>query len=157
MPEAPEATAGMDGPADTDRAERPGAVDADPFLMIARVLAVEPGERAVGLRNVTAGDPLLTDGRRHPAKLRHGLLVEAFTQLAAEVITDAAPGSLDVSEIDSMKFLRTPTPGDQLVLTVAFSKGEGEPLRAACRAEAEGVLVAEGTLTFVRSATNERR
>ncbi len=137
MPEATEATAGPTG-----------AADVYPFLLIDKLLAVEPGERAVGLRNVTAGDPLLTDRERGPARLRHGLLVEAFTQLAAAAVGNDAPQPLDVSSIDSMKFLRTPEPGDQLVLTVAFAKGEGDALRAACRAEAEGVLVAEGTLTF---------
>ena len=53
----------------------PGAY---PFILVDRLLGAAPGLRAVGLRNVTANDPLVAGGGRTPSTLRRSLLTEAF-------------------------------------------------------------------------------
>jgi 3-hydroxyacyl-[acyl-carrier-protein] dehydratase len=121
-----------------------------PFILVDKLLASVPGERAVGLRNVTANDPLIAGGGRRPISLRRSLLVDAFVQLVGMALVpegeDAA--SVELSKIEAMTFLRSPVPGDQIVLTVELSGGEDAARRAKCRAEIDGELVAEGEIEF---------
>ena len=119
-----------------------------PFVLVDKLLGSAPGERAVGLRNVTANDPLLACADGRPATLRRALLVEAFSQLvgAALVPEGKSPAAVEISRIESMRFLRSPVPGDQLVLTVELSEAGEKAVRAACKAEIGGELAAEGTI-----------
>ncbi len=130
-------------------------VGAFPFILVDKILGSAPGERAIALRNVTANDPLLASGGARPdpaaasppLSMRRGLLIEAFSQVASYALAGEGevPRPVEIARIDSMRFLRSPVPGDQLVLTVEISKA-GDAIRAACKAEAGGELVAEGTL-----------
>jgi 3-hydroxyacyl-[acyl-carrier-protein] dehydratase len=121
--------------------------EAFPFLLVDKILGAVEGERAIGLRNVTANDPLLAAEGREPHSMRRSLLVEAFAQLAAIVLAPEgeSAGSVEIAKIDSMSFLRTPVPGDQVVMTVELAR-EGEKLSARCKAEIGGQLAAEGTV-----------
>lgn len=129
-----------------------------PFILIDKVLATAPGERAIGLRNVTANDPLIVtegaEGVSAAGGLRRGLVLEAFAQLASALPPSdgAPPRAVEISKVESMRFLRTAVPGDQIVLTVVLSKEgptpEGGAVKASCKAEVEGVLLAEGTVEF---------
>lgn len=152
-----------------------------PFILVDKVLGKAPGERAIGLRNVTANDPLLASGGGGAGprviSMRRALIVEAFSQLASYALAadGDAPSRVEVAGIDSMRFVRSPVPGDQIVLTVEVLKeeaegqapsevrpaltgvdgapGDGSAGRAgnrtvhmACKAEVGGELVARGKL-----------
>jgi 3-hydroxyacyl-[acyl-carrier-protein] dehydratase len=125
-----------------------------PFILVDKLLASVPGERAVGLRNVTANDPLIAGGGRQPTSLRRSLLVDAFAQLVALALAPEGerPVAVEISKIDSMSFLRSPVPGDQIVLTVELEAGDGATRRAKCSAEAEGESLAEGVIEFEPAA-----
>jgi 3-hydroxyacyl-[acyl-carrier-protein] dehydratase len=112
-----------------------------PFSLVDRVLAVEEGVRAVGLRNVTADDPLLVQGGGAPVAMRRSLVIEAFAELASRALSRA----VEVSRIEAMRFNRSPVPGDQLVVIVDVAQKEGGAT-ASCRAEIDGVVVCEGTM-----------
>jgi len=118
-----------------------------PYLLVDKIMGVVSGERGVGLRNVTANDPLLAADGRRPLTMRRALLVEAFAQVAAMILgsDDRRPAALEVTRIESMRFGRSPVPGDQIVLDVALSR-DGAAVKAACRAEVGGRSVAEGAL-----------
>ena len=123
-----------------------------PFVLVDKLLAAVSGERAVGVRNVTANDPLIAGGGRTPHSLRRSLLVDAFAQLVALALApeEERPEPVEISKIEAMTFLRSPVPGDQVVLTVELMAGESEGAArgAKCRAEAGGELVAEGVIEF---------
>ncbi len=121
-----------------------------PFVLVDKLLAAVSGERAVGVRNVTANDPLIAGGGRKPHSLRRSLLVDAFAQLVALALApeEERPEPVEISKIEAMTFLRSPVPGDQVVLTVELTQGEGAARGAKCRAEAGGELVAEGVIEF---------
>jgi len=119
-----------------------------PFLLVDKVLGAETGERAIGLRNVTANDPLLASGGKATG-LRRSLLIEAFAQLVAIALApgDSRPSAVDIARIDSMTFERSPVPGDQIVMTVELARpATGGPLTARCKAEIGGELISQGTL-----------
>jgi len=75
--------------------------------------------------------------------------VDAFAQLVAMALAPEGGTSVpvEISKIEEMTFLRSPVPGDQVVLTVELADG-----RARCRAEVGGELVAEGAIDFQRAA-----
>jgi 3-hydroxyacyl-[acyl-carrier-protein] dehydratase len=94
-----------------------------PFLLIDRILELEPGQRAVGEKLVTIGEPFF-QGHFPDFPIMPGvLIVEAMAQaggvLAAET-SDYDPERQVVMfmAIDKVKFRRPVTPGDQLVLEV---------------------------------------
>lgn len=124
-----------------------GHPDRFPFLLVDKILGAVENERAVGLRNVTSNDPLLAREGRRPYSMRRGLLIEAFTQLASIVLTPEGgdPCSVEITRIDSMRFLKSPAPGDQIVMTIEISR-EGDALKVACKAEIGGELAAEGLI-----------
>ena len=120
-----------------------------PFLLVDKVMGMESGTRAVGLRNVTANDPLLAGGGRRPLTMGRTLLIEAFTQLAAMALgADAKhPAAVEVTAIDSMSFLRSPVPGDQIILDVELA-ADGSATNVLCKAAIDGQTVAEGSLVL---------
>jgi len=122
-----------------------------PFLLIDKVMGMDAGVRAVGLRNVTCNDPLLAGGGRRPLTMRRALLVEAFAQLTAMALGEDSrhPADVEVACINSMSFTTTPTPGDQIVLTVELA-AEGDNTRAACKAEAGGATIAGGSIVVTK-------
>jgi 3-hydroxymyristoyl/3-hydroxydecanoyl-(acyl carrier protein) dehydratase len=87
--------------------------------------------------------------------MRRSLLVEAFDQLIGEALVhEGEPAEeIEIAAIREMRFLRSPAPGDQLVLTVELLEAEraGSGGRARCRAEIGGELAAEGEITFERA------
>jgi 3-hydroxyacyl-[acyl-carrier-protein] dehydratase len=120
-----------------------------PFLLVDKVLGMDSGVRAVGLRNVTANDVLLAGQGRRPNTMRRGLLIEAFSQLTSMALGPDSrhPIAVELTSIDTMTFSKTPVPGDQIVLTVELSR-DGATATATCKAEVGGAAIAEGTLVF---------
>ena len=131
---------------DDSVARHPGSY---PFLLLDKVLGMQSGERAVGLRNVTANDVLLAGQGRKPRTMRRALLIEGFSQLAAMALGPDSkhPVLVELAAIDSMTFGKTPVPGDQIVLNVELSR-DGDTVRATCKAEVDGSPIASGTLVF---------
>lgn len=120
----------------------PGSIGVYPFILVDKILAMSPGERAVGLKNVTANDPLVAASGEGGLVLRRGLLLEAFVDLVSAALGGSARP--DLEEVRSMRFLATPEPGDQLVLTVTLREREEGRLPVHCKAEAGGRVIAEG-------------
>ena len=94
-----------------------------PFLLVDRVIELEPGKRAVGIKNVTANEPFFQGHFPDFAIMPGVLIVEALAQTAgicanAETTGDGSgEAKLGVfASIDEMKFKYQVTPGDTLRL-----------------------------------------
>jgi 3-hydroxyacyl-[acyl-carrier-protein] dehydratase len=123
-----------------------------PFALVDRIIDYVPGERAVGIKNVTFNEPHF-QGHFPGRPIMPGvLIVEAMAQVGGIVLTqlpDVPEGLLMFAGIDKVRFRRPVVPGDQLIMTVEllvvkrrrFGKMQG-------RAEVDGQLVAEGELMF---------
>ncbi|MCL6433226.1 MAG: 3-hydroxyacyl-ACP dehydratase FabZ [Leptolyngbyaceae cyanobacterium HOT.MB2.61] len=123
-----------------------------PFSLVDRIIEYVPGERAVGIKNVTFNEPHF-QGHFPGRPIMPGvLIVEAMAQVGGVVLTqmkDVQEGLFMFAGIDKVRFRRPVVPGDQLVMTVEllwvkkrrFGKMQG-------RAEVDGQLVAEGELMF---------
>lgn len=123
-----------------------------PFALVDRIIEYVPGERAVGLKNVTFNEPHF-QGHFPGRPIMPGvLIVEAMAQVGGIVLTQLPGienGLFMFAGIDKVRFRRPVVPGDQLVMTVEllcvkrrrFGKMQG-------RAVVDGQLVTEGELMF---------
>jgi len=112
---------------------------------------MEPGRRAVGIKNVTAGEPFF-QGHFPGNPIMPGVLIlEALAQVGACTILslDEYRGRIAYfAGIDGVKFRRMVLPGDSLRLEVELIKMTGRFGKASGRALVEGELVAEGEFMF---------
>ncbi len=122
-----------------------------PFIMIDRVLELEPERRIVTLKNVTINEPYF-QGHFPDNPIMPGVLIlEAMAQ-SAGVLTYASlpPGSREVliyfMAIEKAKFRRMVIPGDQLRFEVDILKLRRKAVKGAGRAFVDGALVAEAEM-----------
>lgn len=122
-----------------------------PFLFVDRVIEIEEGKRAVGIKNVSA-DEWFFRGHFPSRPIMPGvLIVEALAQVGAVAALSHPDnkGKLGLfAGIDKVRFRRQVTPGDQLRLEVTLERLRGPVGRATAVATVDGAVAAEGKLTF---------
>ena len=122
-----------------------------PFLLLDRIIEVEPGKRAVGIKNVSANEPFF-QGHFPGNPIMPGVLVlEALAQVGACAmlcLEEYRDRVAYFAGIDRVKFRRMVIPGDQLRLEVDLLKLRGLFGKACGRATVDGNLVAEGEFMF---------
>ncbi|HHW92768.1 MAG TPA: 3-hydroxyacyl-ACP dehydratase FabZ [Firmicutes bacterium] len=122
-----------------------------PFLLVDRILEVEGGRRAVGLKNVTSNEPFFQGHFPGHPIMPGVLIVEALAQVAAFAVLgmDEAGDKLGYfTGIDKFRFRRPVIPGDQLRLEVELLRLRSSMGKARVRATVEGEVAAEGEITF---------
>ena len=99
-----------------------------PFLLVDRVLAVDPGKSIKALKNVTINEPFFVGHFPHRPVMPGVLMLEAMAQTAALLsfaAEGAAPDNKSViyfAGIDGARFKRPVEPGDQLVMDVTLDR-----------------------------------
>ena len=96
-----------------------------PFLLVDRVVALEPNTRLTAIKNVTVNEPFFQGHFPGHPVMPGVLVIEAMAQ-AAGLLTQLSAGPRDPEEnlmyylvkVDKARFSRTVVPGDQLVLEV---------------------------------------
>ena len=99
-----------------------------PFLLVDRVLEIEPGHRIVALKNVSINEPYFTGHFPHLPVMPGVLIIEALAQAAGilsfrtmDRVSDAQSVYYFVG-IDGARFKRPVGPGDQLQLEVKIER-----------------------------------
>jgi 3-hydroxyacyl-[acyl-carrier-protein] dehydratase len=122
-----------------------------PFLLVDRIVELEPGKRAVGLKNVSIGEPFF-QGHFPAYPLMPGvLIVEALAQTGAVlVLSDPAnQGRIPFfAGIDHCRFRHQVRPGDTLRLELEVRAARGPIGRGHARAFVGETLACEADLTF---------
>ncbi|MNS30411.1 3-hydroxyacyl-[acyl-carrier-protein] dehydratase FabZ [compost metagenome] len=122
-----------------------------PFLLVDRILEIEPGKRIVGLKNVTANEPHFTGHFPERPIMPGVLIVEAMAQVGAVLMLQEAAHQNKLAVlagIDGMRFRRMVVPGDQLRIEITVLKFRGGIGKVAASATVDGALVTEGELLF---------
>ncbi len=92
-----------------------------PFALVDRILEYVPGERAVGLKNVTFNEPYFP-GHIPGRPLMPGVLqIESMAQVGGTIlmqIPELKGKFFAFAGIDKVRFRRPVVPGDQLIMTV---------------------------------------
>jgi len=123
-----------------------------PFLLVDRIVELEPGKRAVGLKAVTANEPQFTGHFPERPILPGVLIVEALAQTSgiAVLALDAYRGKLGLfAGIDECRFKRMVLPGDVLRLEVTVEKLRGMFGRVRAVASVDGEVACEATLSII--------
>lgn len=122
-----------------------------PFLLVDKVIEIEEGKRAVGIKNVTANEPFF-QGHFPGNPIMPGVLItESLAQVGAVMLLSLPEnkGKLGVfTGISNFKFRRQVVPGDTLTLEaelITYRHGMG---KANVKATVDGQLAAAGEISF---------
>lgn len=123
-----------------------------PFLLVDRIIEYVPGEKAVGIKNVTCNEPHF-QGHFPERPIMPGVLItEAMAQVGGVLLAqlpNCPEGLSMLTGIDKAKFRRPVVPGDQLVITVTLLNVKRNRFgKMQCLAEVDGKKVAEAELMF---------
>ena len=123
-----------------------------PFLLVDRVVELEPGKRVVAIKNVTANEPQFTGHFPDRPIMPGVLMVEAMAQaggIAVLSLPEYAGKLALFAGIDECRFRRTVLPGDTLRIAVTMEKLRGMFGRAKAVATVDGEVAVEATLSFI--------
>jgi UDP-3-O-[3-hydroxymyristoyl] N-acetylglucosamine deacetylase/3-hydroxyacyl-[acyl-carrier-protein] dehydratase len=124
----------------------------EPFLFVDRIISLEKGKRAVGIKNVTINDYFFKG--HFPARpvMPGVLIIEAMAQVGGVMMLSPEGNQGKIAYFiaaDNVKFRKTVVPGDQLVLEVDAGKIKPKTGLVHAKALVEGKVVAEADLKFV--------
>lgn len=126
-----------------------------PFLLVDRVLELNPGESIVAIKNVTINEPFFNGHFPQLPVMPGVLIVEAMAQAAGilgfkTLNKKPADGSLYLfAGADKVKFKRQVVPGDQLVLKVDYVSDRRNIWKFECKAFVDDQLAAAASITCV--------
>ena len=123
-----------------------------PFLLVVRVLELEPGARIAAIKNVTINEPFFPGHFPGHPVMPGVLIIEALAQAAAVLTyvtlkTSYPEGTLFLfAGIDGARFKRPVEPGDQLRLEVTMDRVQRGVGKFTCRALVDGEVACEAEL-----------
>lgn len=129
-----------------------------PFLLVDKIMEMEPGKRAVGIKNVTVNEPFF-QGHFPGCPVMPGvLIIEAMAQVGAVSVLSMPEfaGKLALfAGVEKAKFRRRVIPGDTLKIEVEMVKLRGKIGKARAVARVGEDLAAEAELMFAVTENKE--
>ncbi len=124
----------------------------EPFLMIDRAEGIIPDAGAVGVKNVTIGEPHFRGHFPSRPVMPGVLIIEAMAQTAAvlvvETLGESAMGKLVYfMSVDDARFRKPVVPGDTLYLHVTKIRSRGPVWKFSGEGRVDGQLVAQATFS----------
>ena len=122
-----------------------------PFLLVDRILEMEPGKRAVGIKNVTYNEPFFLGHFPGRPIMPGVLIVESMAQTAGVLVFNSLPEKdhkkpVYFLGIDNVRFRKPVIPGDQLRLELEITRHRQSLWGVKGKALVDGKLVAEADL-----------
>lgn len=123
-----------------------------PFRMIDRVLEIEPGKRAIALKNVSIDEPYLGGHFPEEPVMPPMLILEALAQTGGIAFHSSREkeeeGVPFLARVDEFRFKRKVIPGDQVILEAEIEIIFSNLAKVKVRARVGGESVAEGALVL---------
>ena len=128
-----------------------------PFLLVDRIIEIEWGRRAVGIKNVSIGEPFFQGHFPGYPVMPGVLIIEALAQVGAVALlgSEEFRGKMALfAGIDNVRFKRQVVPGDTLRLEVEMGKMRRGVGTGTAVATVDGELAARGEIG--RASCRER-
>jgi 3-hydroxyacyl-[acyl-carrier-protein] dehydratase len=125
-----------------------------PFLLVDRVVEIEPNVKAVGIKNVTINEPFFQGHFPPDNPIMPGvLIVEAMAQVAGilAVKSGVLGKAVYFMSIEKVKFRKPVLPGDQLRLEVTVTHARGSVWKFSGSAYIGDKLTSEAEFTAMVS------
>ena len=122
-----------------------------PFLLVDRIEELEPGVRAVGIKNVSQNEPFFQGHFPDYPVMPGVLIIEALAQVGAVGVMAGGEHRDKLAlfaGIDGVRFRRQVLPGDVLSLEVEIGRLKGRAGRGTGRATVGDERVCEAELMF---------
>jgi beta-hydroxyacyl-ACP dehydratase FabZ len=122
-----------------------------PFLLVDRILELEPNKRVVGIKNVTVNEPFF-QGHFPGHPIMPGVLViEAMAQVGGVALLKGSNGNdgkiMYLAGIDNARFRKPVLPGDQIRFEVEVVFNRGKVAKVAGKALVDGQVAVEAEIT----------
>jgi 3-hydroxyacyl-[acyl-carrier-protein] dehydratase len=126
-----------------------------PFVLIDRVISMELGKEITALKNVTVNEPFFPGHFPYHPVMPGVLIVEAMAQAAA-ILSFKTMGILPSEDsvyyfagIDSARFKKPVSPGDQIILNVKIDRILKGIWKYIAVATVDGEVVAEASMMCI--------
>ena len=122
-----------------------------PFLLVDRVVDLEPGKRAVGVKNVSMGDGFFQGHFPAYPVMPGVLIVEAIAQVGAVALLTLEEHRGKIAffaGIDNVRFKRQVKPGDTLLLKVELGQIRRNIGTGSGVASVDGEIACRGEFMF---------
>jgi len=126
-----------------------------PFLLVDRIINIDGGDAAIGMKNVTYNEPHFKGHFPGKPIMPGVLVIEGMAQTAGAIgirnLRLDRPALVYFMTIDNAKFRRPVVPGDVLEYHVKLIKQRGSICRYACTGIVAGEKVAEAEVAAMLS------
>ena len=125
-----------------------------PFLMIDRVIKVDPGKSLTAIKNISVNEPFFEGHFPHYPVFPGVLMLECIAQasaILASLMIDATASGTNVylfAGVDKARFKRPVEPGDQLFIDVEFVKHIKKLWRCVGTIKVDGELACSADVLF---------
>lgn len=122
-----------------------------PFLLVDRIISLESGKRAVGIKNVTINENFFVGHFPGKPVMPGVLIIEAMAQVGGVMMLSPEENRGKLAYFmaaNDVKFRKTVVPGDQLCLEIIAGKLKARIGQVFAKAYVEGKVVAEAELMF---------
>ena len=121
-----------------------------PFLLVDRILEIEPNKRVVGIKNVTINEPFFQGHFPGHPIMPGVLIVEAMAQVGGMLLLgpmeDPESKVVYFMSLDNVRFRKPVKPGDQIVFEVEIIQIRGKIAKTRGVARVDGEVVAEAEM-----------
>jgi 3-hydroxyacyl-[acyl-carrier-protein] dehydratase len=127
-----------------------------PFRLIDRIVEIEPGKKAVAIKNVSINEPHFTGHFLKEPLMPGVLILEALAQTGGlafhSSFQDEREGIPFLARIEKFRLKRRVIPGDQIVLEAEILRIFSDLAKAKVTARVGEEIVAEGILILAKGA-----
>ena len=122
-----------------------------PFLLVDRVIEIEPGKKGIGIKNVTINDGFFQGHFPQRPVMPGVLMIEAMAQTAGVVVLTGGTHNGKVAlfmSISDVKFRKVVNPGDQLMMEVEIIRDRERTAHVKGVARVDGEVAIEADMMF---------
>ena len=127
-----------------------------PFLLIDKILELDPAKEVVALKNVTINEPFFQGHFANQPVMPGVLLIEAMAQAGGFLVLNTIPNPeaklMYISAIEETRFKKVVAPGDQLVINAKLVKFKLNTCKISAQIMVNNDVIAKST--FLASVVN---